>query len=61
MAMTPDTKAAPQRREGPRRDHRLESSAWLRWDTAVGVLLIAVLLVGLGTTDGFGNALTCRS
>ncbi|MEU9317165.1 ABC transporter permease [Streptomyces sp. NPDC048295] len=27
----------------------------LRWDTAVGVLLVAVLAVGLGTTDGFGS------
>ncbi|MEU9357098.1 ABC transporter permease [Streptomyces sp. NPDC048301] len=28
----------------------------LRWDTAVGVLVVAVLVTGLGTTDGFGSA-----
>jgi rhamnose transport system permease protein len=27
----------------------------LRWDTAVGILLIAVFLAGTGTTDGFAN------
>ncbi|MCG0287002.1 ABC transporter permease [Streptomyces sp. PSAA01] len=27
----------------------------LRWDTAVGVLLVAVFLTGLGTTDGFAS------
>ncbi|MFI6691333.1 ABC transporter permease [Streptomyces sp. NPDC050433] len=28
---------------------------YLRWDTAVGILLIAVFLAGTGTTDGFAN------
>ncbi|GAA2461041.1 ABC transporter permease [Streptomyces pulveraceus] len=28
----------------------------LRWDTAVGVLLVAVFAIGLGSTDGFGSA-----
>ncbi|MFJ2495835.1 ABC transporter permease [Streptomyces sp. NPDC087539] len=28
----------------------------LRWDTAVGVLLVAVFVIGLGSTDGFGSA-----
>ncbi|MEU5031960.1 ABC transporter permease [Streptomyces milbemycinicus] len=27
----------------------------LRWDTAVGVLLVAVFVTGLGTTDGFAS------
>lgn len=31
-------------------------SVGLRWDTAVGVLLVAVFLVGLGTTDGFASS-----
>lgn len=30
-------------------------SRYLRWDTAVGILLIAVFLAGTGTTDGFAN------
>lgn len=29
---------------------------YLRWDTAVGILLIAVFLAGTGTTDGFANS-----
>ncbi|MFD3439382.1 ABC transporter permease [Streptomyces sp. NPDC058685] len=28
---------------------------YLRWDTAVGILLIAVFLAGAGTTDGFAD------
>ncbi|MEU0527190.1 ABC transporter permease [Streptomyces niveus] len=28
---------------------------YLRWDTAVGILLIAVFLAGSGTTEGFAN------
>ncbi|WP_189108539.1 ABC transporter permease [Streptomyces camponoticapitis] len=28
---------------------------YLRWDTAVGILLIAVFLAGTGTTEGFAN------
>ncbi|OEU92081.1 ATPase [Streptomyces abyssalis] len=28
---------------------------FLRWDTAVGILLIAVMLAGAGTTDGFAE------
>jgi rhamnose transport system permease protein len=28
---------------------------YLRWDTAVGILLIAVFLVGAGSTDGFAD------
>ncbi|MFD5892446.1 MULTISPECIES: ABC transporter permease [unclassified Streptomyces] len=30
-------------------------SKYLRWDTAVGILLIAVFLAGSGTTEGFAN------
>lgn len=30
-------------------------SRYQRWDTAVGILLIAVFLAGTGTTDGFAN------
>ncbi|QPP11119.1 ABC transporter permease [Streptomyces bathyalis] len=28
---------------------------FLRWDTAVGILLVAVMLAGSGTTDGFAD------
>ncbi|QHY99522.1 Autoinducer 2 import system permease protein LsrD [Streptomyces sp. S4.7] len=28
---------------------------YLRWDTAVGILLVAVFLAGSGTTEGFAN------
>ncbi|MFD3518882.1 ABC transporter permease [Streptomyces sp. NPDC058653] len=30
-------------------------SRYLRWDTAVGILLIAVFLAGTGTTEGFAH------
>ncbi|MEU2129240.1 ABC transporter permease [Streptomyces sp. NPDC018352] len=46
--------AADAARTGRGRAARVRSAA-LRWDTAVGVLLVAVLAVGLGTTDGFGS------
>ncbi|MFB7213983.1 ABC transporter permease [Streptomyces sp. NPDC056255] len=46
--------AADAARAGRGRAARVRSAA-LRWDTAVGVLLVAVLVVGLGTTDGFGS------
>ncbi|MFF2938374.1 ABC transporter permease [Streptomyces niveus] len=34
---------------------RTAKTRFLRWDTAVGILLIAVFLAGTGTTDGFAN------
>lgn len=34
---------------------RTAKTKLLRWDTAVGILLIAVFLAGTGTTDGFAN------
>ncbi|MFD0340368.1 ABC transporter permease [Streptomyces sp. NPDC127117] len=46
--------AADAARTGKDRAGRVRSLA-LRWDTAVGVLLVAVLVVGLGSTDGFGS------
>lgn len=46
--------AADAARTGRGRAARVRSAA-LRWDTAVGVLLVAVLVAGLGTTDGFGS------
>ncbi|MFF3951847.1 ABC transporter permease [Streptomyces sp. NPDC001890] len=46
--------AADAARTGRGRAARVRSAA-LRWDSAVGVLLVAVLVVGLGTTDGFGS------
>ena len=33
---------------------------YLRWDTAVGVLLVAVFLAGAGTTDGFADTVQPR-
>ncbi|MFD9421584.1 MULTISPECIES: ABC transporter permease [unclassified Streptomyces] len=60
MSMAPETKAA-HRPGAPRpagrstaKDGAVRSLA-LRWDTAVGVLLVAVLVVGLTTTEGFGS------
>ncbi|MFD8743639.1 ABC transporter permease [Streptomyces sp. NPDC059616] len=47
--------AADAARSGKGRAGRVRSLA-LRWDTAVGVLLVAVIVVGLGSTDGFGSA-----
>ncbi|MFJ2584468.1 ABC transporter permease [Streptomyces sp. NPDC087538] len=46
--------AADAARTGRGRAARVRSAA-LRWDSAVGVLLVAVLVAGLGTTDGFGS------
>ncbi|MFB6953322.1 ABC transporter permease [Streptomyces niveus] len=34
---------------------RTAKTRFLRWDTAVGILLIAVFLAGTGTTDGFAH------
>ncbi|MFG2426503.1 ABC transporter permease [Streptomyces sp. NPDC048590] len=54
--MTP----APDPRTAPAAGAATKSSPLrgiaLRWDTAVGVLVVAVLVTGLGTTDGFGSA-----
>ena len=68
MGMAPETEtgqttgkeaalASPAKAPGPRSATVRESvkAGGLRWDTAVGVLLVAVLTVGLGTTDGFGS------
>ncbi|MFI6345712.1 ABC transporter permease [Streptomyces sp. NPDC050560] len=54
--MTPEsTPSAPAAAKGDpplSAGQRLRATA-LRWDTAVGVLFVAVFAVGLGTTDGF--------
>ncbi|MEW2548525.1 ABC transporter permease [Streptomyces sp. NPDC047002] len=49
---SPATGAAPATEPRPAAAARLRALG-LRWDTAVVVLLIAVFLVGLGTTSGF--------
>ncbi|MFE3151377.1 ABC transporter permease [Streptomyces sp. NPDC059218] len=55
MGTAADTgEAADDARSGRGRAGRVRGSA-LRWDTAVGVLLVAVIVVGLGSTDGFGS------
>ncbi|WP_329459651.1 ABC transporter permease [Streptomyces sp. NBC_01497] len=57
MAMAPDTRSpapgAGAKAEPPLTAGLRMRSVALRWDTAVVILLIAVFLVGLGTTDGF--------
>jgi rhamnose transport system permease protein len=58
MAMAPDTRSPVPAPSGPRgRGGAVERvrSLGLRWDTAVVVLLVAVFLVGLGTTGDFGG------
>ncbi|MFD7529462.1 ABC transporter permease [Streptomyces sp. NPDC059849] len=55
MGTAADTgEVADDARSGRGRAGRVRGSA-LRWDTAVGVLLVAVIVVGLGSTDGFGS------
>ncbi|MDX3058174.1 ABC transporter permease [Streptomyces sp. NE06-03E] len=53
MTTAPDTKTAPAPRAATKPSPVRDLA--LRWDTAVGVLLVAVLVVGLGTTEGFGS------
>lgn len=60
MAMAPDTKAAPQPpvkgpASGAAKPGEFIKTVALRWDTAVGALLVAVFAVGLGTTEGFAS------
>ncbi|MGW6604976.1 ABC transporter permease [Streptomyces sp. NPDC055036] len=60
MGMAPDTQTAPRpptEAPAPRVTTAGEfvKSVGLRWDTAVGALLVAVFVVGLGTTDGFAS------
>lgn len=56
MAMAPETdKAVPAVPRGSVRTRSSLRGLALRWDTAVGALLVAVVVVGLGTTDGFGS------
>ncbi|MFE6662804.1 ABC transporter permease [Streptomyces sp. NPDC057697] len=52
MGTRSETRAAA---DGARRGGDLPRRLALRWDTAVGVLLVAVFVVGLGSTDGFGS------
>ncbi|MFF1644516.1 ABC transporter permease [Streptomyces sp. NPDC058240] len=56
MGTAPETREAADaaRTRGKDAGGRVRSLA-LRWDTAVGVLLVAVLVIGLGSTDGFGS------
>ncbi|MEV7091161.1 ABC transporter permease [Streptomyces sp. NPDC093085] len=60
MAMAPDTAAAPRPpaagpgQRPPTPGERIRALG-LRWDTAVGALLVAVLVAGLATTDGFAS------
>ncbi|MCX4732009.1 ABC transporter permease [Streptomyces sp. NBC_01363] len=56
MGTAPETRKAANaaRTTGNDAGGRIRSLA-LRWDTAVGVLLVAVLVIGLGSTDGFGS------
>ncbi|MFF8842004.1 ABC transporter permease [Streptomyces sp. NPDC015127] len=55
MATAPDTAARTPRPAPPSRA-RLVRSAGLRWDTAIAVLLVAVFVTGLGTTEGFASS-----
>ncbi|MFJ3528566.1 MULTISPECIES: ABC transporter permease [unclassified Streptomyces] len=56
MAMAPETeKAAPAAPKGSARTKGSLRGPALRWDTAVGALLVAVVVAGLSTTDGFGS------
>ncbi|MGW7518643.1 ABC transporter permease [Streptomyces sp. NPDC054796] len=57
---TPSTPSAPRERapeagQAPADGERAGRGRFLRWDTAVGVLLAAVLLAGWGTTEGFAD------
>ncbi|MEW1718091.1 ABC transporter permease [Streptomyces sp. NPDC093109] len=60
MGMAPDTQTAPPpqatapHERGATPGERVRAVG-LRWDTAVGALLVAVFVVGLGTTDGFAS------
>ncbi|MEV7872351.1 ABC transporter permease [Streptomyces sp. NPDC088124] len=60
MGMAPDTRTAPRppaqtpEQRTPTAAERVRAVG-LRWDTAVGALLVAVFVVGLGTTDGFAS------
>ncbi|MFD5752686.1 ABC transporter permease [Streptomyces sp. NPDC127033] len=60
MGMAPDTRTAPRppaktpEQRPPTAAERVRAVG-LRWDTAVGALLVAVFVVGLGTTDGFAS------
>ncbi|MEV7953974.1 ABC transporter permease [Streptomyces sp. NPDC058316] len=60
MGTAPETQEAVPAGPGAARKPRTGGgplrSAALRWDTAVGVLLVAVFVIGLGSTDGFGSA-----
>ncbi|MEV7682052.1 ABC transporter permease [Streptomyces sp. NPDC088341] len=62
MGTAPETETAPQTAPRPGADEprpttagRLFRTVGPRWDTAVGVLLVAVFVTGLGTTDGFAS------
>jgi rhamnose transport system permease protein len=60
MAMAPETEAAPQPpvqgpAPGAATPGEFIRTVALRWDTAVGALLVAVFVVGLGTTEGFAS------
>ncbi|MFD5029139.1 ABC transporter permease [Streptomyces sp. NPDC058405] len=60
MGMAPDTQTAPgppAKAPAPRAATagELVRAVGLRWDTAVGALLVAVFVVGLGSTDGFAS------
>lgn len=60
MGMAPDTQTAPRPQDkapAPRAATagELVRAVGLRWDTAVGALLVAVFVVGLGSTDGFAS------
>lgn len=58
MATAPETVKpdAPRTAREERSAGQLVRSVGLRWDTAVGVLLVAVFATGLGTTDGFARS-----
>ncbi|MFE2944646.1 ABC transporter permease [Streptomyces sp. NPDC059255] len=60
MGMAPDTRTAPRPpaktpEQRPTTAAERVRAVGLRWDTAVGALLVAVFVVGLGTTDGFAS------
>ncbi|MFJ9676817.1 ABC transporter permease [Streptomyces sp. NPDC101194] len=60
MGTAPETReavpAGPGAAGTPRTGGGPLRSAALRWDTAVGVLLVVVFVIGLGSTDGFDSA-----
>lgn len=57
MATAPDTTTpGPSTQEKRGNGVRLVKELSLRWDTAVGILLVATFVAGMGTTEGFAES-----